>query len=109
MRSSWSELRLCTCELATPISRYPYTTDADLVLAPDLLTDEPHIEELMRGARFSQEGQPGSWIRSVAVGGRSVNIPVDLMFPEGLAPPGGSRGARIEPHDKMAARKNTRP
>lgn len=83
----------------------PYTTDADLVLAPDLLTDEPHIEELMRGARFSQEGQPGSWIRSVAVGGRSVNIPVDLMVPEGLAPPEGSRGARIEPHDKMAARK----
>jgi hypothetical protein len=34
-----------------------------------------------------------------------VNIPVDLMVPEGLAPPGGSRGARIEPHDKMAARK----
>lgn len=83
----------------------PYTTDADLVLAPDLLTDEPHIEELMRGARFLQEGQPGSWIMSVAVGGRSVNIPVDLMVPEGLAPPGGTRGARIEPHDRMAARK----
>jgi hypothetical protein len=83
----------------------PYTTDADLVLAPNLLTDEPHIEELMRAARFSQEGQPGSWIKRVAVGGRTVNIPVDLMVPEGLAPPGGSRGARIEPHDKMAARK----
>jgi hypothetical protein len=83
----------------------PYTTDADLVLAPDRLTDEPRVEELMRAARFSQEGQPGSWIRSVTVGGRSVNISVDLMVPEGLAPPGGTRGARIEPHDKMAARK----
>ena len=35
----------------------PYTTDADLVLAPDRLTDEPRVEELMRAARFSQEGQ----------------------------------------------------
>lgn len=84
----------------------PYTTDADLVLAPDRLADEPRIEELMRAARFSQEGQqPGSWIKSVAIGGRSVNLPVDIMVPEGLAPPGGRRGVRIEPHDKMAARK----
>jgi hypothetical protein len=87
------------------ITLAPYTTDADLVLEPDQLADEPLIEELMRAARFSQEGQPGSWIRTVAVGGRSVNVPVDIMVPEGLAPPGGSRGARIEPHDKMAARK----
>lgn len=35
----------------------------------------------------------------------SVVIPVDVMVSEGLAPAGGSRGARIEPHDKMAARK----
>jgi hypothetical protein len=60
----------------------------------------------MRAGGFSQEGgQPGAWLKGVAVDGRSVIIPVDVMVPEGLAPPGGSRGARIEPHDKMAARK----
>lgn len=30
----------------------PYTTDADLVLAPSRIADEPHIEELMLEADF---------------------------------------------------------
>ena len=43
------------------ISVAPYTTDADLALAPRDLTDEPHIEELMRAGAFSQDGkQPGA-------------------------------------------------
>ena len=88
------------------ISVAPYTTDADLALSPSDLADEPHLEELMRAGGFSQEGQqPGAWLKSVGVGGRTVIIPVDVMVPEGLAPPGGSRGPRITPHDRMAARK----
>ncbi len=88
------------------ISVAPYTTDADLAISPGDLADQPHLEELMRAGGFTQEGhQPGAWLKSVEVGGRSVIIPVDVMVPEGLAPPGGSRGARIEPHHKMAARK----
>ena len=88
------------------ISVAPYTTDADLALSPRDLAGEPHIEKLMLAGAFSQDGkQPGAWVKSVRVGGQNVDIPVDLMVPEGLAPPGGSRSARIEPHDKMAARK----
>ncbi len=88
------------------ISVAPYTIDADLAVSPNDLADQPLLEELMRAGGFSQEGQqPGAWLKSVGVGGRSVIISVDVMVPEGLAPPGGSRGARIEPHDKMAARK----
>jgi hypothetical protein len=37
--------------------------------------------------------------------GDPVEIPVDLIVPEGPAPLGGSRGARLGPHGKQAARK----
>lgn len=83
-----------------------YTTDADLALAPDRLTDAPLLEDLMGAAGFSPPSrQPGAWIKSVRVGEQVVDIPVDLMVPEGFAPPGGTRGARIDPHDRMTARK----
>jgi hypothetical protein len=83
-----------------------YTTDADLALAPGRLTDAPLLEDLMGSAGFSPPSrQPGAWIKSVRVGGQVVDIPVDLMVPEGFAPPGGTRGARIDPHDRMTARK----
>lgn len=39
------------------------------------------------------------------VHGEHVEIPVDLIVPEGIAPPGGTRGARLGPHGKRAARK----
>jgi hypothetical protein len=84
----------------------PYTIDADLALAPDDLADDPLLEELMRAADFSLNiQQPGSWHKTVMVGGMNVDIPVDIMVPDGFAPPGGTRSVRIEPHDRMAARK----
>jgi hypothetical protein len=88
------------------LSVAPYTLDADLALAPDQLADDPLLEEMLEAAGFSQEGQqPGSWVKTVPVDGREVAIPVDLMVPEGAAPPGGRRGVRLPPHDKRAARK----
>ena len=88
-----------------------YTTDSDLALASDVLADSPLLEDLM-SARFDHarrgpgEGEdPGVWTRTVEVGGEAIEIPVDLIVPEGIAPPGGSRGARLGPHGKRAARK----
>jgi hypothetical protein len=83
----------------------PFTTDADFAIVPELLTDDPRIEALMKAASFTQEGQPGSWLKEIVVGDRSFVVPVDLMVPEGYAPRGGRRGARIDPHDRMATRK----
>lgn len=83
----------------------PYTTDADLVLSPAELAEAPRVEELMRQAAFRQEGNPGAWAKTVQVGDDEVDVPVDLMVPERFAPPGGRRGVRLPPHDKMAARK----
>ncbi|MDQ6748495.1 MAG: GSU2403 family nucleotidyltransferase fold protein [Candidatus Dormibacteraeota bacterium] len=83
----------------------PYTTDADLVLSPALLADDPLIEAVMRGAEFRQEGDPGAWLKTVDVNGEPVDVPVDIMVPSGFAPRGGRRSVQLPPHDKMVARK----
>lgn len=75
----------------------PFTTDADLALDIDLLADDPRLEDAMKHAEFQPSDQPGSW---VGKGGVSI----DLIVAEAQAG-GGTRGARIPPHDKRAARK----
>lgn len=86
-----------------------YTTDGDLALASDRLADAPLLEAVMR-ERFRHEGpvgaeDPGVWVRTVEIGGDQVEVPIDLIVPEGTAPPGGSRGARLPAHGNRAARK----
>jgi hypothetical protein len=95
---------------ATNVGVAEYTTDGDLAVDSDRLTDVPLLEEVM-GARFDHArgptgaDQPGVWTRTVEVNGKPIEIPVDLIVPEGIAPPGGSRGARLGLHGKRAARK----
>jgi hypothetical protein len=75
----------------------PYTTDADLALAPADVKETPRIDDLLVAAGFTRTDQPGSW--------RSHDlVVVDLMVPAALAGT-GSRGARLGPHGKYAARK----
>jgi hypothetical protein len=88
-----------------------YTTDGDLAVASDVLADNPLLEDVMR-TRFdhaprgpSEAEEPGVWTRTVDVDGERIEIPIDLIVPEGIAPPGGTRGARLGPHGKRAARK----
>lgn len=83
----------------------PYTTDADLTLAPAWLADSPLVEILLGDADFEQRGDPGVWFKMVDIDGKSTDIEVDIMVPERLAPPGGRRSVRLPPHDKMIARK----
>ena len=74
-----------------------YTTDADLCVAPPDLSDTPLLAELLGARGFFLGEHPGAWI--------SPNgISVDLMVPEVLAGV-GSRGARLGPHGKKAARR----
>ena len=86
-----------------------YTTDGDLALASDRLADSPLLEDAMR-VRFSHAGptgaeEPGMWIQAVEIDGEMVPVPIDLIVPEGIAPLGGTRGARLGVHGKRAARK----
>ena len=89
----------------------PYTTDGDLVVDPTSLSAEPEIEAAMMAAGFhlaiagNGHVEPGIWVAESDIGGDSFLIPVDLIVPEGNAPPGGRRGARLGPHGNKAARR----
>ncbi|MGI8427126.1 MAG: hypothetical protein ACR2FO_07730 [Actinomycetota bacterium] len=83
----------------------PYTTDADLALAPARLADEPRIETLLGNADFEQKGDPGVWWKTVYIAGTPTDVEVDIMVPDRYAPAGGRRSVRLPPHDKMIARK----
>lgn len=95
---------------ATNVGVAEYTTDGDLAVDSDRLTDVPLLEDVM-GARFTHmlgptgAEEPGVWTRPVEVDGELIDIPIDLIVPEGIAPPGGTRGARLGLHGKRAARK----
>jgi hypothetical protein len=73
-----------------------FTKDADVALVPPLGA-EPDIEKAMRQAGFYHGDQPGIWLDETGQ--------VDLLVPEGLAPSGGRRGARLPGHGNRAARK----
>lgn len=84
----------------------PYTTDGDLAIDPATLKDEPQLETAMRAAHFTRSlTEPGIWLATATVDGTELTIPIDLIVPEGVAPPGGRRGARLGPHGNRAARR----
>lgn len=73
-----------------------FTKDADMALVPPL-SAEPNIESAMLEAGFLHGDQPGIWLDETGQ--------VDLLVPEGLAPAGGRRGARLTGHGSRVARK----
>ncbi len=81
------------------------------MINPSLLGDDPLLEAAMRDAGFElsprPEGhvEPGIWVTPALVGDHQELIPVDLIVPEGAAPPGGRRGARLGVHGNRAARR----
>ncbi len=76
----------------------PFTTDADLSLDPRTLGSDPLLEDALRAANFSQDGNPGRWVGS-------SDVVVDLMVPDSLAGPPSRRSAHIPPHAKETARR----
>lgn len=74
-----------------------YTTDADFAISPIELAVSPLLDELLAKAGFTPREHPGGWLSP-------TGIYVDLMVPEALAGP-GTRGARLGPHGKRAARR----
>ncbi len=86
----------------------PFTRDADLAIDPGSLDLIPDIEEVMLGAGFQigVNGNPGEWARVVEIDNWKIEVPVDLLVPETVAPSGsGRRSARLSGHGKRSARK----
>jgi hypothetical protein len=95
---------------ALPIAEF--TTDGDLALDPALLTEAPPLGDLMSAAGFrlaelQGASEPGIWEKEVDIDGVEAPVAVDLIVPAGVAPPGGTRGARLPGHGKRAARKTS--
>jgi len=74
-----------------------YTTDADFSVSPGELADSPLLGDLLTTRGFLPREHPGGWLSP-------DGIYVDVMVPEALAGP-GTRGARLGPHGKRAARR----
>lgn len=87
----------------------PFTTDADLALQPQILANRPGLERLLRDAGFEREdhNKPGAWVAKTTIGGKQVDVPVDLMVPAAAAPGGGRRAVDLPGHDRMATRRTT--
>lgn len=88
----------------------PYTTDADLAVDPRALRPSPPLPQLLRAGSIDPDErprrrQPGMWVRMRDVHGEPTPVPVELLVPERVAPPGGTRGARLGVHGDRTARK----
>ena len=74
----------------------PFTFDADLVLVPELLTQNPRIVDAMSQAGYALTDQPGIYKRD-------DDAQVDLLVPQALGGRKG-RGAELGVHGNRAAR-----
>ncbi|MDE0498455.1 MAG: hypothetical protein OXH86_13970 [Acidimicrobiaceae bacterium] len=74
-----------------------FTTDADLVIHPNDIADDPLIADLLEPVGFSKDQQPGQWLSP-------DRCRVDLMVPEQLAG-SGTRGAALGAHGRHTARR----
>ncbi|MFJ3826046.1 hypothetical protein [Streptomyces nodosus] len=84
-----------------------YTADGDISIDPQVLGDEPLIQEAMRAAGFAlRDNQSGLWERPQQVGALTVPVEVDLLVPHQLAPrPNTKRRTELPPHDSWATKK----
>ncbi|MEV7552774.1 hypothetical protein AB0N89_24455 [Amycolatopsis sp. NPDC089917] len=89
-----------------PLATAAYTSDGDVGVDPQQLADEPLLEQALRSAGFErlQQHQPGLWGRTETVGDTPTKVELDLLVGQTLAE-GGNRSVKIQPHDKMAARR----
>lgn len=82
-----------------------YTTDADIALNPELLSDSPRLAEILRKAEFSPDlTKVGTWLTRKPYQGAEVDVILDLLVPASIGGP-GRRGARLGPHGSRTARK----
>jgi hypothetical protein len=87
----------------------PFTTDADIVVDPGRLTDQPSLGATMTAAGFVLTDEPGIWDARFSRPGidDDVVVPVDLIVPMEIAAGPGRRSARLTgEHGKHSARKS---
>jgi hypothetical protein len=81
-----------------------YTTDADVVIDPQLLKARPELALALTTAGFVRGGRVGCWAITKMLGDQAVDVELDLMVPEAVGGP-GRRAARLAGHQDQVARK----
>lgn len=95
-------LRVAESDLAIA----PFTTDADLVLNPEILAEIPAIEKLLQNAKYEPKAKDtvGVWIAKKTEQSSLVEVPIDLLVPKTVSPGRGRRAAKLPGHSPNAAR-----
>ncbi len=75
-----------------------YTTDGDLVIDPDLLTERPDIGQTLLSAGYTAHSSPGTFFGP-------NGIAIDLMVPDGALPPPRRRTAELHGQSAATARR----
>jgi hypothetical protein len=83
---------------AEQAKRATYTTDADLAIDPDLLSDDPDIGKVMTDAGYERLANPGAFLAP-------TGVEIDLMVPEGAAGPSGRRSVTLPGQSRFTARR----
>ena len=83
---------------ASVAQRISYTTDSDLVIDPDLLSERPDIGDILVTAGYTRHESPGTFYNHDA-------IAIDLMVPEGALPPSTRRTAPLLGQSRPTARR----
>jgi hypothetical protein len=80
-----------------PDDPYVGTLDVDLVIDPIEVPDDVYrtIAELLRARDYVQLEPPFRWLRAVAVGGRAIEVEIDLLAPATPRVGPGRRHERI--------------
>jgi hypothetical protein len=74
------------------------TTDGDLAIDPDLLSEDPDLARVLLGAGFRAHSSPGRWFSP-------EGVPIDLMVPTGALPESTRRTAPLTGHGSETARR----
>jgi hypothetical protein len=85
----------------------PHTTDADLVIDPEVLAEIPPLERALMEAGFAPKSKDtvGVWITTRKTSQQvDASIAVDILVPASVSPGTGRRAARLPGHDVRAAR-----
>lgn len=81
-----------------------YTTDADLLVDPRRLLNEPKLEQAMSAAGLELDEQPGIWVARQQLEAPPEKVSVDLLVPSVFAMKRGQRAARLPGHADRVAR-----
>jgi hypothetical protein len=67
-----------------------YTTDADIAFNPELLSEKPHLAEMLQKAGFrADSAHVGTWLATKIFKDKEIDVMLDLLVPEAV---GGPRG-----------------